>query len=249
MKHVLLVISILSVSIQAVTAQTKLEGTSDELSQFLNGVTKTAVIQGQAKIKAQADNIILHLSVKSEDKLLETAITKNESMRNQLARKLQKVGIEKDKIAMSSFSWVPEEGYWSDKYKLDNIVNVIIDHTNQFQHIAAIVDQYKDIEYRGMSMEHTESETFKLNALTQACKNAQLQKVIYEESLGIKLTPISFSRSEMVHDEIQSASILNYRFAISKDSYEVPQTEMSTDNFGELEYFVTVSIEYRVEPG
>src|SRR6266705_2418613 len=163
-------------------AEPELRGTASDLSQYLAGVPRTVVVIGEAEVKVPADYATVSLKVSTDSKSLQEALRANHEVRNRLINYLKKQEIPADRVAASKFSSTPKFGLFGEKaksYRVDNVVKV------------KVLDE-KELQVVGVDFEHTDKEAQKRKAIELACENATERKKVYEEKLGLKLTPKSF---------------------------------------------------------
>src|SRR6476646_6204814 len=103
------------VTTTAVFAEPELRGSPSELANYLKDIPKTVSVQGSAELKVQADQAVMSLSVRTEEKQLAMALRKNQSLRADIIASLSQHGIKGDQIKASQFSQTPKYGMFGDK--------------------------------------------------------------------------------------------------------------------------------------
>lgn len=247
---VIIILSVVFLS-QSVLAEPELKGTASELSQYLAEVPKTAVLTSTSELKIPADSAILRIRIETESSTLENAMQLNQNVRNAIEDRLAAKGIIKDRIMASSISTTSERDWLTKKtnsYNVKNFIKITIHNDNEFQEVAKLVDEYKDVYYVGIKLEHSDKEKIKLQALRKACESNLKKKAIYEDVFGVVLTVNTFH----VHDQFISIAPTNQ----SNTSGEGMQvgTYANTSNpfysrytaFGELLVTANVTVEYQV---
>lgn len=223
-------------------AEPELKGTPTELTGYLNGIPSSIEITGSSNIDANADNAIVTLVVKSEDKLLSGAIKKNQATRNKVSEFLHSKGFKPEKITSSKFSSTPEYGFFSEKpnnYKVNNAVLLTISSEQELLYISEAVDKFSDVFLVGTRFEHTEFEKYKSLALQKAIDNALAKRRLYEETFDVKLNLIKITENtggSPIHTDIVKSRKASYSYGGVSDA-----------NFGALIYSSNVSIKFQVD--
>ena len=171
-------------------AEPELRGTPAELTEYLKNVPKTVTVTAEAEVKVQADRAIVSLSVRTEDKRLETALRNNRELRGRIIGMLEKQGFKADHIKASQFSQTPKYGLFGDKaksYIVENVVKVTVHNEKEFQAAAGIVDSVNEVRYLGVEYEQNNKDAGKAQALEKACDKALEKKKLLERKIHLKL--------------------------------------------------------------
>ncbi|MGZ4961597.1 MAG: SIMPL domain-containing protein [Limisphaerales bacterium] len=247
-------------SASPVFAEPELRGSPTELTQYLKDIPKTVSVVGTAEVKVQADRAVVSLSVRTEDKLLATALRANQKLRAEILSSLNQKGLKSDQIKASQFSQTPKYGLFGDKaksYVVENTVKVTVHNEKEFQAVAGVVDSVNEARYLGVEFEQTDKVTYKNKALAEACDKASEKKQLLESKFGFKLVAQKMSEGVKVTPVgTQLAQYAEYGSS-SRSSKAVGVTSISGStsdggdeggaNFGELIYTGEVTVEYRVE--
>ncbi|MBN2210485.1 MAG: SIMPL domain-containing protein [Sedimentisphaerales bacterium] len=240
-------------------AEPELKGTPRELTNYLQDIPCTVQIVGEAEVKVQADRAVVTITVATEEKTLQDALLKNQQIRSLISAQLQQKGIAESDIRSDKFSSTPQYGLFGqkvDSYRVDNQVKITLGSEEQFRHVANLVDNHKEINYLGITFEHSNKEQLKLQALRQACQNAQAKRQIYQEQLDVALTPVSFSIPVITGEDKQE---LYRRYAAKQSAAKTPlsysaelvaplPTEIAVEaRFDELIFKAQVIVEYRLQ--
>jgi uncharacterized protein YggE len=242
----------------AASAEPEIKGTATELAQYINGVSKTVVVTGEAEARVPAHRALLSLRVITENRSLQEALRLNLDVRNRLAEFLKKQGISSDRIQASKFSSTPKFGIFSEKaksYRVENMVRVAVQDEKEFQNAAGTVDMFPEVQFSGVEFEYADKESLKQQAIAKACDNANERAKVYEAKLTLKLVPASFSEGIVAP---MNAGAANYgvntsdsRLTAGVPSYASggtePATAESISSFGELVYTARVKVEYSVQ--
>jgi uncharacterized protein len=259
MRHVI-TISLGLLLIERLSADPELKGSPMELAAYLAGLPETVSVAGESEVKLSADRALISLRVSTEHRSLQDALRANQEVRNKILNSLRDCDIPGERIQTSKFSSTPKYGMFSDKaksYRVENIVKVIVRDEKEFQAVAHLVDAFAEVQYLGIEFEHSEKEALKMKALAQALDDASARKKVYEERLGVKLTPKGFSRSAVAQNlpQRQPAYQQEKSFAGSQSKLSaglpsadlVPAaTEEAVSPFGEIIFTGRVVVEYRV---
>jgi len=251
MKHgVLAVVWMLVVAMAQ--AEPEIKGPASELGQFLSNIPKTVTITGQAEVRAPASRAVLILAVVSETKSLREALQANTDVRGKVMAQLKQQGIPLDRIQSSKFSSTPKFGIFSEKaksYRVENVMRIAVQDEKEFHTAAAAVDAWPEVQYGGVEFEYADKETLKAKALAQACDNAGERKKLYEERLGLKLSPSRFAEGTVTEQETKPVTRESRggRFSSLSAEYSSAVQE-AYSSFGEFVCTTKVVVEYTIQP-
>jgi len=260
MKPITFTLAALLVAGTIVHAEPEIKGTATELSQYLNTVPRTVRLTGEAEVKVPADRVLISVRVVTENKSLQEASRANQELRAKMQRSLAEKGIPAERIHASKFSSTPKYGMFGERaksYRVENVVKITAQDEKEFQAVAGLVDATPEFRYDSVEFEHSDKEGLKKKAIAQVLDKVTEKKRIYEEKLGVKLTPKGFSEGEVVPVsplERQKA----YQLANSYSKVAPARSSLSEDiaggdgeafptSFDELVYRAVVSVEYAVE--
>jgi uncharacterized protein len=254
--HILIGISFMFV-VQSSHAEPEIKGSPTELANYLSGVPRSVMVAGEGEVKSQADRAMVTVRVNTEHKSLADALQANEQIRGKLAAFLEKQGIGLERIRASRFSSTPKHGVLSDKVKLhrvENQIEITVHNEKEFQEVASVPDKFSEVNYVSVEFEHSEKEKLKTQAVTKACDDAERQRRLFEEKLGLKLTPRSFAQEfpQRPAPRFQAGTAPKYGSTTPLAGYgSAPETEVASESvssFGELTFRVVVRVEYSSEP-
>lgn len=242
-------------------AEPEPRGTASDLSQYLAGIPRTVAVTGEAEVKVPADYAFVSLKVSTDSKSLQEGLRANHEARARLGNYLKKQDIPADRVIAAKFSSTPKFGLFGEKaksYRVDNIVKVKVLDERELQVASSAVDNWPEVQFVGVDFEHTDKEAQKRKAIGLACDNATERKKVYEEKLGLKLMPKSFSGGMVSQNKpmvLQGGSYRGDAYASAKSPGSsanamvtgLPQVEEGISSFGELIYTVSVTVEYEVE--
>lgn len=177
-------------------AEAELKGTPAELAKHLADLPRMVTVTGESQLKVQADRGIVSLRVVTENRLLQEALRQNQEVRSKISNTLQERGIAPERIQPSRFSSTPKHAWFSEKpksHRVENMVKVTVQDEKEFQVVAGLADTFSEVHYLGVDFETSNKEALKLKVVNQALANAAERKSIYEEKLGVRLLPRSFS--------------------------------------------------------
>ena len=193
MKKIILLISVFCVFGGSVSAGPELKGSPEELAEYLANAKKTITLYGSSEIEVKADRAIVKIRVTTEDASLEKALKKNQTTESSIIKSLQKSGISGDRIMTSTFSSLPEWGVLGKKgYEIENVIKIKVEGKSDILEIARHVDNYKEVEYAGISFEHSEKEKLEDSAIEKACDRLLTKKNLYEQKFDVKLVLETF---------------------------------------------------------
>lgn len=243
-------------------AEPELKGSASELASYLEAVPKLVSVAGEAEVKTNADRAVISLSVVTESKSLQDAVRLNQEVRSKIVKRLKDADIAPERIQASKFSSTPKYGMFSEKarsYRVENSLKITALDEKEFQAVASQVDGIAEARYLGIDFEHSDKEALKAKALTQALASATAKKKVYEDQLGVKLTPRGFSTSAAAEKPglqrryFESGSY-DLKSGPGKAATPIPsgqapnvETEELLSVFGELIFTAHVAVEYAVE--
>jgi len=238
------------------TSSPEIKGDPEELRSYFHPENKTLSIEANAEKTAYTDEAIVNLVVKTENKLLSKAIKENSAIRENVIEQLTSKGVDIANIKNSKFSSSPQYGWFGstpDSYEVINRVAIKIKDSNQLELIAEIADANAAINFSGTTFEHSEKEAFEKLVKKMALEKVLEKKRFYEQSLGMKLTAVSFAESRVGFNATDGADLLVEEITVmgmrkSKgDSYSRAQEPPQRSNsFDEVKYSATVTVEFKV---
>lgn len=188
---------VLGMAAAAAWAEPKLEGTPSELEAYLAGQPQTVELTGESEIKVSADRAQVRLRVVTENRSLSQALSDNTRIRGEIAKLAQEHGFPADRIQSSKLASTPQAGWFSDKtrsYTVEHTLKVRVENEQELQQVSGLLDKFSELRFDGMEFEHSRRKELERQALTEACADAGAKKAACEESIGVKLTPINFTR-------------------------------------------------------
>src|SRR5262245_52067610 len=200
MRHFTLLISGLLFVPSLFAAEPELKGSPAELAAYLSGLPRIVSVAGESEVKVPADRASLMLKVTTESKSLTDALRLNQEVRTKMTAALKERGIAADKVQSSRFSSTPKHWVFSDKarsYRIENVVKVSVQDDQEFNAAAQLMDRFPEVQYTGVEFEHSDKEGLKKKALAEALDNATERKRVFEERLGVRLLPRSFSQARV----------------------------------------------------
>ena len=241
---------LVGVALMTASAEPEVKGTVLELAQFLNGAVKTVTVSGESEVRVPASRAVLLVAVITENKSLQEALRANADIRGKVVAQLKQLGIPPERIQSSKFSSTPKFGLFGDKaksYRVENLMRVSVQDEKEFRSAAGVVDAFAEVQYSGVEFEYADKEALKQKAIVLACANAGERKKIYEDQLGLKLTPVRFGEGAVTEAETKpqpSARKSEYSRVSSGEWSSSVQEAVSS--FGELVFTARVAVEYAV---
>ena len=249
-----------------VFAELVVKGSPDELASHLKeqiAAPGAVTLHGWAAVQAPIEEVVAEIKITSDSSTLESAIQENKKLRASVVRKLLDYGIEKQKITIARFasSYQHRLIKRGERYNVVNFVNITIDNEDQLEKVASISDNNGSIDFKGIAPKEKHNENLRRKACALACDNALEQKKLYEEKIGLILTPVSFS--EQVVKVGDGPDHRNRRGKLSagsnypimeKGSFSRGEAGLAAAHlthagaFGSTGFEATVSVEYSVEP-
>lgn len=195
-----------------------------------------------------ASRAVFSMAVLTESKSLAEALKANSDVRSKAVAQLKQQGIPSERIQSSRFSSTPKFGWFGEKaksYRVENVMRVVILDEKEFRGAAGIVDAFPEVQYGGVEFEYADQQAARQQAIAQACATATARKKLYEESLGLKLSPVSFSEGAVTELETKPSPRKSEYSRLS--SKEAPSAvNESVSSFGEMVLTARVAVEYAV---
>ena len=242
-------------------AEPEIKGSPSELSAYLAALPGTVQIAGEGEVKTPADRAIVHLRIDSENKSLAEAIKLNHGVRAKLAAFLKEQGLGADRLQPAPFSSTAKQAIFSDKvksHKVSTLVKITTHNEQEFQSVTKAVDQFNEVTYVRAEFEHSDKDVLKSRASAKACEDAERQKHVYEEKLGVKLVPKNIVDAKLAPElllprrYIAASGGTQPAYAglpMSQSVRALAQKEDVEEEtpFGELVFSSRVVVEYSVE--
>lgn len=256
MKRTLCVILLSLTSAYALSGP-ELKGSPQELRGFLHPADKVITIHGNAEEKAYSDKAVVSLVISTENKLLSQSMSSNSALRAKITASLIDSGIDPDAIKSSKFSSSPQYGWFGSKpssYEVVNRMAISITQEEHLKEIAVVADTFEEVELSDTAFEHTQKDGFNEKVKAKALANVVKQKLFYEKSLGLKLTPIGIRDSNVRQRATSGAMVLEEVVVTaarqSKSSYSPKAKRRNQEHdpsFDEVLYEANLSVEFKIE--
>ena len=239
--------------------QPELKGSPQDLRGFLYPTDHLVTIYGQAEEKAYSDKAIVSLVITTENERLSLAISDNSALRATLTQSLVDAGISPASIKSSKFSSSPQYGWFGKKpssYKVVNRMAVSIEKEAHLKEIAVVADRHEEAELSDTTFEHTQKDAFNNRVKAQALKKIITQKEFYEQSLGVKLTPIGIrdsnirqraTRGALMLETVVATTVNVDREGLSSVSKR-QQRPATAPSFDEVKYEANLAVDFKIEP-
>ena len=235
-----------SISVQA---DPEIKGTPQDLRNFIHPSPKLVTLQAKVEKTAYADKAVINLLINTEAKLLSEALHKNAALKDQFGERLVEKGIPASQIHSSKFSSSPQYGWIGNQpssFKVVNRVTVMVNNENHFRFVAEIADSLEGVTLSDTHFEHTKRKESAETLKKEALEKINQQKTLYENSLGVKLSPTTFSESAIGNSPTLGARYLDQALATRSKSGSSSPTVIRNDTFDELKYQMTLSVEFQV---
>jgi len=231
----------------------EIKGSPQELRGLLHPTDKIVTIHGNAKETAYSDRAIISLLITTTEKQLSDAIAENQSLRKNLRQSLITAGIDRYKIKNSKFSSSPQYGWLGKKpnsYKVVNRMAISIEEEGQLYSIAQFSDQNEEVTIMNTIFEHSEEKQYNKKVQSHALKEIMKQKSDYEQTLGVKLSPIGIRKNDTRYRATGGAIVFEEVVVTgskrrSDEEFYSFETESS---FDEILYEAELSIDFRITP-
>lgn len=237
-------------------AATELSGNPDELSHYLLDQRKIATLNGSATEEVEADTAIVAITVRTKGSKLNDALQENEKVRKAIKDNLQQAGIPGDKINASKFSSTPNYGWFKEKpssYEISNEVKITISSEEQLRAVAKIVDGQEEVLMGATEFKDSQKEGNEQKALQKALASVKSKQKLYEQSLGITLTPV-----RVIDQNVYAQGVPRIRpqargyekqidSATAMVMSEAPVEQGGSADFGAITYSANSTVEFVVK--
>lgn len=224
--------------------EVKLEGTPQELSNYLSTVPETVSITGRAEKKIPADRAKVSIIVTTESKSMADALKANATLRDQITKQLLAKGFASDYIKAAQFSSTPESGFFSDKvrsYSVKNSMTITTTSELEFSAVAALIDSHKELRYEKTEFELSNRKEVERQLIADACQDALAKKAIYETQLSVQLTPVRFHEGQVMLSKHRENDKVMRMSSLTKSAYAAPT------QFDELSFEASLTAEYQLK--
>lgn len=237
--------------------QPEIKGSPEDLKGFLYPRDSLVAINETAEETAYSDTAIVNLVITTEEKLTSAALKNNSDIRHSIVEKLKAIGIPSESIKNSKFSSSPQFGWFGkkpDTYKIVNRISVKISEESQLQKIAEISDSFPECIISGTVFEHSKKGLYLQRVKEKALEKVMARKAFYEKSLGVKLTPVSFSEKGNFVQATQGAGaveeVVVTGLRASGMSYSKHKAEEHSEpesSFDEVKYESNLVVEFKIQ--
>lgn len=230
MRNLIAVSVVMLVVVSSAFSAPEPKGMPSELTAYLRGLQSSIILTeltGESKIEAQADTVIVEISIKTENSSLETCLKSNQDMLENIMNELIEAGISVEKINAGKFSSTPGYGSFNDKpgkYKARTLVKITVTSENDVQEIAKIIDVHPEAEYLGLTFKHSKEKELQKQSVEKAIDDLMKKKAEYEKKLNVTLTLRSFSEQTTVP---QAPKTYNHDMKASSDKASLQNMETS----------------------
>lgn len=250
---------LLSLLIGSIQAEPEIKGNPEELKGFLYPNANKVTISGYADEKTYSDQAIVTLVVTTESELLSSAISKNSSLRSKITKSLVGANIPEEQIKSSKFSSTPQFSWFGKKpssYKVVNRMTITLQQEDQLKEVAALSDKFEEVEFSDTTFEHTQEDEYCKKLKAEALEKIIEQKKFYEETLGLKLSPVGIRDFNLSHAGTPGAMLLNEAvIGVAQQEYDGSSKFTSSSlsrqkvtSFDELRYEASLSVDFKIEP-
>jgi len=234
---------------------TELSGTPEELTRYLQTGTRTVTLHDEATEKAYTDIAIVKLVVTTQARALALSMRENNELREAIRKELVALGVAADKIQSSKYSASPQYGWFGRKPASFTVVNslvVTVDSDALFRGVAAVADSREEVAFAGVEFEHSEKEGSEQIVRDKALQAVMQNKDYFAKELGLVLTPVQFSFSDVYADSpgryaaVEEMVVTARRMESKGVSASAP---VAVPSFNEVTYRASVSVTFAISAG
>ncbi len=230
----------------------ELSGTPEELRGYLQSETRTVTIHNEATEVAYSDVAKVTLIVSTKRKTLAAAMQDNNELRESIVGELTDSDIELDDIRRSKYSASPQFGWFGstpNSFEIVNSLVVTVESEAAFRRVAEISDEDDAIRFAGAEFEHSEKDAYENKVRDKALQAVLDDRSFFEERLGLKLHPVSFTFSDVSSSEHDRFGLLEEVVVTARraPSAGISAQPTAPSSFDEIKYRVGVSVTFEVE--
>jgi hypothetical protein len=121
---------------------------------------------------------------------------------------------------------------------------VTVSDEKELQETARLLEEFNGVEFAGMEFEHPRKNEMKSKAVAQALEVANTRRKVYEEHLGMTLTPYGFTERISLSSAKEPRILRESESGPSKLAYATGSEGGS--GFGEQVFLAEVVVQYVV---
>ncbi|HBD93141.1 MAG: hypothetical protein A2015_04830 [Spirochaetes bacterium GWF1_31_7] len=161
----------------------------------------------------EASVLILNLKIEKKDKDFKNGSAEVSKAITKLTQALLKAGLKENEIITDKFNLIPDTTWWNSKeYTVKTIIKAKITNKELIYPVftvAGSIDPLVSIE--GFDYDYGNLDTVKNDLIQVAGEKAQLYRLSYEKSFGVKLSVFSVS----VNDELNEAQNVYKNYSLA----------------------------------
>lgn len=192
MRMMVLAMGVWWVAVPGSMAELALSGSPIEVQEHLSSLPGQVTISGAAERRVEADQAIVQLAVVTTERLLESAMVNNTSVRSQIVATLAEASIPEARIHTSRFASTPLHSSWTGKvkeYRIKSSVRVHAESEQEIHLVAGLVDSLDDVSLSSMTFDVTGKDKIVSALIEEALERVNERKAQYEGALNVKLRP------------------------------------------------------------
>ena len=237
---------------------TEIRGEPEALRKFLHPHKSRVTLNAQVERRVYADQAIVSVLVKNDDKTLANAMQENARLRETLKTSLVSSAVSTDDIKNSQFSSSPQYGWFGDKPKSFEVINrvvVTINSEQALQALASVTDKFDEMSIVGTEFKHTTKDEVHGELKKEAMKKILIDKAYYENSLQVELKTVSFHDSglidgptdgEVALEAIMVTGLKSKQSATSSNAYNDRNASNGQQSFEEIKYTINLRVDFEV---
>lgn len=237
---------------------TEIKGNPEELRKFLHPQKSTVSLSAQVERRVYADQAIVSVVVKNENKTLAKAMQENAKLRESLTTSLIAANVSAADIKNSQFSSSPQYGWFGDKPKSFEVINrvvVTINNEQSLQALASVTDKFDEMSIAKTEFKHTTKDDVHLELKKEAMNKILKDKAYYENTLNVDLNTLSFHDSglnigttdgEIAVERIMVTGTREKQSKTSSGVYEDNYNSPTQQSFEEIKYTTSIRVEFGV---
>lgn len=257
MKNSCLVITLgVGLLTQSIPAQSyTLNGTVDELRKLLGQPSERVSLTAMKSHRAQADQLVVSATVKTESKTLAEAIAANRKSREELNTALAAQGIGGTNLVYKPFSFSTESTFFGRKVRSYSVASrtlITVHSETEFTDVIRTLESNGEAwKFDSFNVRDSAEAANWENAMRKTLAEIKRRQALYEGEFGVELTPVSFRESShhgrrygpapTVAAQAVSTSV-NGRYRRSE-----PETASFNDTFGEVSYSAALTVEFSIK--
>jgi len=231
-----------------------LNGTVPELRKLLGESTERVKLSAMESHEAQADQLVVSATVRTESKTLAEAIAANRKSRQQLNTALAAHGVGGTNLVYKPFSFSTEKSFFGRKvrsYSVSSRMQITVRSESEFSDVIRTLESRNESwKLDSFAVRDSAAAANREKAQRKTIAEIKRRQALYESEFGVELTAVAFSE-DIRHGRHRYSGVVSAVPTVSYSTSRVlrsePETESFNDSFGEVSYPAAMTVEFNVK--